>query len=82
MTKSFVPNATAAAGFLAECVPLKKFGLEYLHVSPRTAHRLVNEPDGLPIVEYGRTTGPCSHRRGLGQVQMRQRNPIRRGRAA
>ena len=83
MTKSFVSNATAAAGFLAECVPFAVFCRDYLRVSTRTGQRLVNEPDGLPIVEYGRTDlvhVPTAD--AWAKSRMRQRNPVRRGRAA
>ena len=83
MTKTFVSDAVTTAGFLTECVTLDVFCHDYLDVSTRTGQRLVNQPDGLPIVEIGRKqlvhvpTGDA-----WAKARMRQRNPVRRGRAA
>ncbi len=79
MTNSFVSEATTTLGFLAECVPFAEFCRDYLKVSDRTGQRLVNQPDGLPIVEIGRKhlvhvpTGDA-----WAKARMRQRNPVRR----
>ena len=84
MTKPFVSDATPRPAFWPSACPFDVFCRDYLHVSHRgPGQRLVNQPDGLPIVEYGRTqlvhvpTGEA-----WAKSRMRQRNPIRRGRAA
>ena len=84
MPKPFVSNATDTAGFLAECVPSDVFCRDYLHVSDRTFQRLINQPDGLPVVVLSPRKHlvhvPTGH--AWAKSRMRQRNPVRRGRAA
>ena len=82
MSKSFVSDASPA-GFLAECVTFAVYCRDHLHSSERTGQRLINQPDGLPIVEFGRKRLvhlPTAD--AWVKSRMRQRNPIRRGRAA
>jgi hypothetical protein len=82
MSRTLLPSATNTIGFLAECVAFREFCRDHLKVTERTGQRLVNAPDGLPVVKIGRktlvhlpTADAWAKRRQV------QRNPIRRGKA-
>ena len=79
MNAPFLSNATTTAGFLAECVPFGVYCRDYLRSSERTGQRLVNQPNGLPVVELGRKILvhlPTAD--AWVKSRMRQRNPVRR----
>lgn len=83
MSNAFVSSATSTPGFLAECLPLAEFCRDFLKVTERTGQRLMNEPDGLPVVKIGRKVlvhVPTAD--AWAKSRQTQRNPIRRGRAA
>ena len=78
-----VHEAIAAAIPDRECVAFREFCRDHLKVTERTGQRLVNAPDGLPVVKIGRrtlvhlpTADAWAKRRQV------QRNPIRRGKAS
>jgi hypothetical protein len=76
-------SASDGVGFLAECVAFREFCRDHLKVTERTGQRLVNAPDGLPVVKIGRKTLvhlPTAD--GWAKRRQVQRNPIRRSRAS
>ena len=82
MSRPLPSPASNSVGFLAECVAFREFCRDHLKVTERTGQRLVNAPDGLPVVRIGRktlvhlpTADAWAKRRQV------QRNPIRRGKA-
>ena len=84
MPEPFLSNATDTDGFLAECVPADVFARDYLKVSDRTFQRLINQPDGLPVVVLSprKQFVHVPTGQAWAKSRMRQRNPVRRGRAA